>query len=183
MSIKEPLICSDGFLIKELEASLLDQLTKVYKIDKTINDDLLESLYFVYKNPLLEALNQIDKSDSLQLEYQKKFQDTNIATSPTSSLVSLKQNNIVHYPVTSFEKENDKSSIIYQVKGSLDINYYLFDSLNFCSCSSFKYNVLTKCEYIYCKHIVLIKLAKAMKKINKKVVNDTQFVDLIKQIQ
>lgn len=149
---------NDYIVFNELEINLLEQLEITFEKDNLITDDLLESFYFIYKNPLLEALNQIDKHD------------LNNSSSGSANLLA-----------TCIKCESS-DRCIYQVKGSIGINYYLFKCLNFCSCSSFKYNVLNKNEYIYCKHIIIVKLLKAMNKISLKHVKDTEFVELIKQI-
>ncbi len=151
--------------IRQLETNLLDELMVIYEKEKLISDDLLESLYFVYKNPLLEALNQIDKFD---------------AKAKSTNLFEQIENNCDL--VTLIKCETVPNRCIYQVKGSLGINYYLFESLNYCACSSFKYNVLNKNEFIYCKHMVLVKLLKAMNKIDIRFVKESELVDLIKQI-
>ena len=155
---------NDFVALKELENNLLDQLRFAYEKENTINDDLLESLHFIYKNPLLEALNQIDKHE------QKLASDARIATS-------------AYDLVTVIRCETAATRVVYQVKGSLnDVNYYIVENLNFCACPSFKYNVLNKNEYNYCKHMILVKLLKAMNKLAVKYVKDTELADLIKQI-
>ncbi|CAF0708530.1 unnamed protein product [Brachionus calyciflorus] len=150
---------SNQLFLKELEANLLEQLKLTYQTDQIINDDLLESLYFIYKSPLLEVLNQIDKYD--QQEQQKQP-----GQPPSEPLVSI--------------VKCDKR-FIYQVKGSF--NYYLFDKINFCTCSSFKYNVLHKAEYIYCKHMIMIKLLTAMNRVPVREVKENELFELIKHIQ
>jgi predicted nucleic acid-binding Zn finger protein len=150
---------------KDLESDLLEQLRVAFERENTISDELLESLYFIYKGPLLEALNQMDKHE---LDKQKAT-DHN-ATTESSSLVSL------------LKSEKHPNRFVYQVKGSMGINYYLFERLSFCSCSSFKYDVLGKNEYFYCKHMIMIKLLKAMNKLHVKIVKDTELIDFIKQI-
>ncbi len=154
---------NDFVAYRDLEKNLLDQVELIYEKEKNISDDLLESLYFVYKNPLLEALNQIDK----QNEQNAKTEN---------------HHNFDQNLVTCIVSESQPPRAVYQVKGSVGIHYYLFESLKFCSCSSFKFNVLSKNEYIYCKHIIIVKLLKAMNKINFKHVKDTDLVELIKQI-
>lgn len=156
---------NDYAVYKDLEKNLLDQLEIHYERESTISDDLLESLYFIYKAPLLEALNQIDKYNE-----QKLKQDT------------ANNNQAEQYLCQCIVGEPKSNRMVYQVKGSIGINYYLFESLTFCPCTSFKYNVLTKSDYIYCKHIILVKLLKAMKKISFKHVKDTDLYELIKQI-
>lgn len=147
---------NDYQVVREIESSLLDQLKIVYEKEKSISDEILESLYYVYKAPLLEALNQIDKQDQ---------------SDKTASLVTLM-------------KSVSSSRSVYQVKGSMGLNYYLFDDhINFCTCSSFKYNVLNKFEYICCKHVILVKLLVAMNKVPVKMIKDVELADLIKQIQ
>ena len=157
---------NDFVAFKDLEKNLLEQLELIYEKEKNISDDLLESLYFIYKSPLLEALNQIDKQN-----------EQNEQNAKTGKPQPLDQN-----LATCIVSESQPPRVIYQVKGSIGINYYLFESLKFCSCSSFKFNVLSKNEYIYCKHIIIVKLLKAMNKINLKHVKDTDLVELIKQI-
>ena len=149
---------SNHLILLNLEESLLEELKICYEKDKIIKDDLLESLYFVYKNPLLEVLNSIDKYDQ-----QVKNPDDKTNPEPLATLIKC-----------------DKR-FIYQVKGS--INYYLFDKINFCSCSSFKYNVLHKSEYLYCKHLVMVKIISAMNRVAIKEVNQQELSQLIKQIQ
>ena len=148
---------SDHMAFKELEKNLLDQLRATFEAEKTISDELLESLFFIYKNPLIEALNQIDKH--------------NLQEAKSADSLSL---------VTFISCPSVPNRSIYQVKGSL--NYYLFESLNFCACSSYKFNILNRSEFVYCKHMILVKLLKAMNKLNYKHVNDSELIELIKQI-
>mgnify|MGYP002628395426 CR=1 FL=1 len=149
---------------KELETNLLDQLKSSYTADKTINDDFLESLYFIYKSPLLEALNQIDKCE-------KKILQECPPQALADTLFDL---------VISIQCVSVPNRVIYQVKGSFD--YYLYENLNFCGCPSFKYGVLNSNEHVYCKHMILVKLLKAMNRMKVKYVNHTELVDIIKQI-
>ena len=174
---------NDRLILHELESNLLEQLGLFYSKEKFISDDLLESLYFVFKNPLLEALNQIDKYEQkMQQAKQDTVEKQGVGNQEDKELVILFKS----YDPRALNRH------VYQVKGSMDINYYLFgDHINFCSCSSFKYSVLgstasnsgTKGEYIYCKHMVLLKLFKAMDRIAIKYVKDTELVQLIKRIQ
>ncbi|RMZ95969.1 zinc finger SWIM domain-containing 7 [Brachionus plicatilis] len=149
---------SNNSVLVHLEESLLEDLKTSYEKDKIINDDLLESLFFIYKNPFLEVLNLIDKHDQQVINSDDK-------TSPEPLAAIIK-----------CEKR-----FIYQVKGS--INYYLFDGVNFCTCSSFKYNVLHKSDYLYCKHLVMVKILTAMNRIPTKEVKQPELSQLIKQIQ
>lgn len=170
---------NDLFVVRNLERNLLDELRIYYDRERTINDDLLESLHFVYKNPLFEALNQIDKhvhttTDVVDLVVG---QATKTTKSTSSSLVTV-------------IKCDDSSSNgvvrphLYQVKGSMDLNYYyLFEELTFCACSSFKFNVLGRGEYFYCKHLVMAKLLVAMRRVDERVVTDSEMSDLIRLIQ
>ena len=138
-------------LFDSLEKNLLEKLKEGYLTNQKIADSLLESLYFLYKNPLLEALHLLDK-------YEHEICVTEIC-------------------------EESTGRRIYQVNGSTGFIYYLFTSLNFCTCASFKFNVLKNFEYVYCKHIVVIKLSIALNKLNKKLVNQTELSDLIKLIR
>lgn len=140
-------------LINNLEDNLLNELKESYKINQQIGDNLLESLYFIYKNPLLEALHLLDKHE----------------------------NESVHC-VTELYNEATKRKL-YQVTGSTGYYYYIFSSLSFCTCSSFKYNVLKNNEYVYCKHIIVIKLSLMLNKYNKKLVNETDLSEFIKLIR
>jgi len=154
---------NDYVAYKDLEKNLLEQLELTFEKENNISDDLLESLFFIYKAPLLEALNSIDKQNELKAKADRPQPfDQHLAMCIVS--------------------ETRPPRAVYQVKGSIGINYYLFECLNFCSCSSFKFNVLSKHEYIYCKHIIIVKLLKAMNKITFKHVKDTDLVELIKQI-
>jgi predicted nucleic acid-binding Zn finger protein len=138
-------------LITNLETNLLEKLKETYLINQQIPDSLLESLYFFYKNPLLEALHLLDK-----------YNQTNCVTEIYNENITRK---------------------IYQVIGSTGYYYYLFSNHSFCTCSSFKFNILKNSEYIYCKHIIVIKLSLALNKFNKKLVNETEISDLIKLIR
>jgi predicted nucleic acid-binding Zn finger protein len=140
-------------LIDSFEANLLEKLKETYSENQQISDSLLESLYFLYKNPLLEALHLLDKY----------AQDTSLS-------------------VTEICDESTGRRI-YQVTGSTGFTYYLFKTLNFCTCASFKFNILKNFEYIYCKHIIVIKLSIALNKLNRKSVSSTELSDLIKLIR
>jgi predicted nucleic acid-binding Zn finger protein len=167
---------NDFVVLKELEASLLEQLKSTYSQEKCISDDLLESLHFLYKDPLLEALNQIDKFEE-QLQLQSKpprLLDPNAV--PANNTAQSKS------PVTVIKGETS-GRFVYQVRGSQGVNYYLFDKVNFCSCSSFKHNILNRFDFLYCKHIIMIKLLKAMDKVQVRCVRETELVDFIKQIK
>jgi predicted nucleic acid-binding Zn finger protein len=170
---------NDFTVLKELEKSILEQLKYIYEQEKCISDDMLESLYFIYKDPLLEALNQIDKfEEQLQLDRKpSRLLDPNAACN-IQDASSMQAKSLV-----MVIKAETSGRFVYQVKGSKGMNYYLFDNVNFCSCSSFKHNVLNRFDFIYCKHIVMIKLLKAMDKMPVRTVKETELVDLIKQIQ
>lgn len=172
-STDEPLAIqlSDRNAFKELEKNLLDQLESTFSSEHTIGDDLLESLFFIYKSPLFEALNQIDKAEQKDLQ-DKKMARQRGADSPTSSLDL----------VTEVSCSSVPGRVIYTVKGTSGLAYYLFESLNFCACASFKHNVLGRSEFVYCKHMVLVKLLKAMHKLSFKYVKESELIDLIKQI-
>ncbi len=159
---------NDHQAFKQLEANLLEQFKSSYEAEKTINDDFLESLYFIYKTPLLEALNQIDLCE-------KKILQDSLAVTQHDTL-----NAHLFDLVTAIECTSVPGQVVYQVKGSFD--YYLFESLNFCACPGFKYGVLNSGESVYCKHIVLVKLVRAMNKLRIKYVKETEFVELIKQV-
>jgi len=157
----------------ELERTLLEDLKTSYEKDKCIGDELLESLHFVYKSPLLEALNQIDKNEKENIE----------------EISNVNQNSKCLVMQIKCEKSSTTSNVdpdlphLYQVKGSLGINYYLFENVNYCSCSSFKFNIFHKFNTVYCKHMILIKILGAMNKIPVKYVKENEFIELIKQIQ
>lgn len=161
---------TDRLAFRDLETNLLSQLRTQYEVDKRISDDLLGSLYFIYKSPLLEALNQIDRLNQ-RVDLQNKNQ--NLHNGGT-----FLENNLV--TVISCSKFPNRT--IYKVLGSTGVNYYLYESLRYCGCQSFKYNVLYRDEMVYCKHIILVKLIKSMNKLNAKHVSDTELLDLIKQI-
>ena len=160
---------NDLTAFKELEKNLLEQLKISYEKEKTINEDLLESLYFIYRNPLLEALNQIDKLD-------QKFQ------SITDSLNNIQLNQQDHLP-TLIRTNSEPGRSVYQVKGSIGVYYYIFHNFSLCTCSSFKYNILNRHEFTYCKHMVLVKLLEAMNKLKIKQVKDSEFAEILKLIQ
>ena len=162
---------TDRSTFKDLETNLLIQLKSQYEVDKRISDDLLDSLYFIYKSPLLEALNQIDKLDQ-RIDQQSKHKQAQ--QTGENSL----DNNLV--TVISCLKFPNRS--IYKVLGSNGFNYYLYESLRYCGCQSFKYNVLNRNEFVYCKHMILIKFIKAMNRLVSKTVSETELLDLIKQI-
>jgi predicted nucleic acid-binding Zn finger protein len=157
----------------ELERTLLDDLKSSYEKDKCIGDELLESLHFIYKSPLLEALNQIDKIEKENIE-----ETSNANLNYSKSLV-------VQIKCEKSSKNGDTTDLphFYQVKGSIGINYYLFENVNYCSCSSFKFNIFHKFNIVYCKHMILIKLLNAMNKIPVKYVKENEFIELIKQIE
>ena len=169
---------SEELVFRELEKSLLEQLAETYAKEKCISDDLLESLFFIYKNPLLEALNEIDKFEQ-QLQTEK-----NTPRLLVDPLVAINhQSTVRSRSLVTVVKAQPSGHIIYQVKGSMGINYYLFEFLSFCPCTSFKYNVLYKSEYAHCKHVILVKLLRAMDKLGLKTCTDLELVDFIKQIQ
>lgn len=154
-------------LLNDLEANLLDQLKISYATEGTISEDMLESLHFIYKSPLLEVLNAIDK----QLADESSGDPLVAKKAFDNPLVVL------------FKCENDPKRRVFMVKGFTDLSYFLFDALKFCTCQSFKYNVLGRLDYFYCKHIILAKLLIAMDKIVEKEVKDTEMVEMIRQIQ
>jgi predicted nucleic acid-binding Zn finger protein len=171
---------NDYTVLKELEKSILEQFKFTYEKEKCISDDMLESMHFIYKEPLLEALNQIDKfEEQLQLDNKKatRLFDPNVTH-------TIQEANSAHSKSLVTTIKGDTSGrYVYQVKGSKGVNYYLFENFNFCSCSSFKHNVLNKFDFIYCKHIIMIKLLKAMDKVPSRSVKELELVDVIKQIQ
>lgn len=159
---------NDLFALRNLEVNLLDELKLSYESEAAISDDLLESFYFLYKNPLFEALNQIDKY---------------IETGSTPMKAATAAPVVTKTPLVTLIKCERSNHQLYRVKGSMDVYYYLFDDLNFCTCSSFKYNVLNRFEYFYCKHIVMVKLLVAMKRVNEMVVKESEMTELIQLIQ
>jgi hypothetical protein len=163
---------TDRNAFEELENNLLDQLEYSFVLEKTIGDDLLESLFFIYKNPLLEALNQIDKAEQKE-SIENKIAKQKGTGSPTTSSLDL---------VTEVSCSSVPGRTIYAVKGTNGLTYYLYESLNFCGCASFKHNVLGRSEFVYCKHVILVKLLKAMKKLSFRYVKESELIDLIKQI-
>lgn len=167
---------NDLFILRKLEENLLGELQASYEKEATISDDLLESLYFLYKNPLFEALNQIDKY------LESNNDDPKDAVLIVSAAATANSKPKSSPPVTRIKCEQSNQQL-YQVKGSMDVNYYLFEALNFCTCSSFKYNVLARFDYFYCKHIIMVKLLLAMNKVDEKVVKQTDMIELIQQIQ
>ena len=158
-------------IFSELEETLLEDLKSIYEKEKCISDELLESLHFIYKSPLLEALNQIDR-------IEKENVETTLDQNSKSLVTQIK-----------CEKNGKASNLdsdlpcLYQVKGSIGINYYLFENVNYCSCSSFKFNLFHKFNTTYCKHVILIKILGAMNKILVRYVKENEFIELIKQIQ
>ena len=138
-------------LIDNLEKNLLEKLKETYSTNHQIPDSLLESLHFLYKSPLIEALHLLDK-----------YNEINCVTEILN------------------EETNRK---IYQVTGSTGYYYYLFSNFSFCCCASFKFNILKNSEFIYCKHIIVIKLSISLNKFNKKLVNQKELSDLIKLIR
>ena len=167
-------------VLHALENNLLEELRQSYARDGTIGDDLLESLYFLYNEPLFDALNQIDRMEQQLYE-----------TKPAGEQATASDNN---------NADLDKSLVlcvrcpsgrrVYQTKGfgSSDINHYiLFEDLLFCSCARYKYDVLGGggggVSFVACKHQILVKLLRAMNKIGAKSVSDPEMATLIKQMQ
>ena len=153
-----------------LEKSLLGELKFTYEKENYIGDELLASLQQLYKAPLLEALNQIDKFERDCIEEASNQKTANLVT-----LIKGEAN-------SKFAVVDSHLPQIYQVRGAIGMNYYLFEDINYCSCSSFKFNILHKFEYKYCKHMILIKLLNAMNKISVKYVKESEFIELIKQM-
>jgi hypothetical protein len=166
---------NDLTILKNLENNLLNELKETYEKEKCISDDLLESFYFLYKNPFMEALNQIDKHEQQLIVNQQKV--------TIGQLNANQSNEEDSSSLVCQIKGRHSSRFIYRVKGSTNINYYLFENINFCTCQSFKYQTLQNFENLHCKHIILIKLYKAMNKVTVKIVDDNELVHLIKLIQ
>lgn len=160
---------NDHSIFRELESNLLDELRQTYEREGALNDDLLESLYFLYKNPLLEALNQIDKSST-----ETAVGDQNI----TGGEISMPKVNLV----TLIKCDTEPTRKVYQVKGSMGLNYYIFENVNFCTCSSFKFNVMGKNDFVYCKHVIMVKLLSNMGKLNERLVKSAEMADILRQI-
>lgn len=139
-------------IIKSLEENLLKRLGDSFKSTSKIPDDILESLYHIYKAPLFEALTLIDKYNNDKESFVTKL--------------SL----------------NDNSRELYQVIGSTGNYYYLFPSLNFCNCPIFKNNVLFKLEFLYCKHIICVKLCLVLNRLSLKTIGDQEFAEIIRLI-
>jgi predicted nucleic acid-binding Zn finger protein len=161
---------NDVYIIDKLEEYILEDLKNQYHKDKYISNDMLESLYFIYNKPLLEAFDQIDRFDTQyeQLRIQQKTDGQ-----PTSLVTKL----------FSLNRDQPSDYFIYQVKGSTGINYYIPEEVNFCSCTSFKLNVIDKMDYLYCKHLIMIKILTAMNKMDSKYVKESDFFEYYKHIQ
>jgi hypothetical protein len=166
---------NDLAIVKNLEKNLLNELKETYERDKCVSDDLLESFYYLYKNPFMEALNQIDKHEQQLLSNQQKI--------TLDQLNANQNNNVEESSLVCQLKGKNTSRCIYRVKGSTNINYYLFDNINFCTCQSYKYQTLQNFDNLHCKHIIIIKLYKAMDKVLVKIIDDNELVHLIKLIQ
>jgi predicted nucleic acid-binding Zn finger protein len=139
-------------IIKSLEENLLERLKDSYTSTSKIPDEILESLNHIYKAPLYEALTLIDKYNNDKQSFVTKL--------------SL----------------NDNSRELYQVIGSTGNYYYLFSTLNFCTCPVFKHNVLLKLEFLYCKHIICVKLCAALNRLNLKTIGDQELAEFIRLI-
>jgi predicted nucleic acid-binding Zn finger protein len=147
-------------IIKNLEKNLLEQLTLTYEKDKCIKDELLESFYFLYKNHFLESLKSMDEHHQLH-QLSNECSDLDHLVTLIQAKVSLR--------------------CIYKVNGNT-MSYYIFEDVNYCTCPSFKYQVSNelKCDYLYCKHVILVKLFKAMNKLKIKTVDENEFLKYIK---
>ena len=148
---------------------MLEQLKTTFEKEKTMSDEVLESLFFIYKQPLLDALSQIDKSEQLA-QSRPKGATTTAGTDDEQ-------------PVTLLTGEGGLTRKLYKVKGSMGINHYLFEGLNFCTCPSFKYEVLVNSSFLYCKHIIMVKLCLAMNKLSVRKLKENKLVEMLKQVQ
>ena len=164
-------------VVKCLEESLLSRLSTSFVKDNSISDELLESFLQIYHEPIIDAFGLLDKQEKL-------VKENNL-----TDMISENKSDML-YLVSELVAENDTNNerntfsglkrSIYQVKGSIGLNSYVFKNLSYCSCEYFKLNVLNDAENIYCKHIILVKLALAMKKIQIKKFNQKYILDLIK---
>ena len=109
----------------------------------SLSDNLLSALHSVFQQPLLHALDLVDK------------------------------NSVTHY-VCSGSRE------LYLVQASSGNKVYTcLVSSNYCSCPSFVYSVVLREDYLMCKHMLAVQLARAMGRYKEEEVGGEELARLL----
>lgn len=109
----------------------------------SLSDNLLSALHSVFQQPLLHALDLIDK------------------------------NSVTHYVCPSGRE-------LYLVQASSGNKVYTcLVSSNYCSCPSFVYSVVLREDFLMCKHVLAVQLARAMGRYKKEEIVGEEMARLL----
>ena len=76
-------------------------------------------------------------------------------------------------------EESGREVII--VRGSNGLKYTLLKNCHYCPCPAYQYKVVGRGD-ITCKHLLAVRLAMAMQRINMETVEDRQVIDMIQEL-
>ncbi|XP_062523679.1 zinc finger SWIM domain-containing protein 7-like [Corticium candelabrum] len=107
-----------------------------------LSDGLLSALHCVFGQPLLYALDLVDR------------------------------NKVTEYTCSS-------GRTAFTVTGSSGQSYVCLPTSNFCTCPSYVYTVLVKGDAAMCKHVLAMRLSRAMGCQVKKHISDNDLADLL----
>jgi len=82
--------------------------------------------------------------------------------------------------VTVIKGEESGREVI-TVRGSNGLRYIILKGCHFCPCPSYQYKVVGRGD-ITCKHLLAVRLAMAMQKVNRETVTDRQIMDMIQEV-
>lgn len=109
----------------------------------SLSDNLLSAFYSIFQQPLLYALDLVDKN------HVKRF-------------------------VCPAGRE------LFQVQASTGNRLYVcLVSSNYCNCPSFMYSVVLREDSLMCKHVLAVKIARAMGRVISNDISDEEFAELL----
>lgn len=81
--------------------------------------------------------------------------------------------------ITEYKLANNLRNI-FKIVTSKE-QYTIFDNINFCHCSIFRYQVLEMKNAITCKHVLAVRIGKSMGKVFVESVTASQLVDFLNE--
>lgn len=146
----------------------------------------------VYDEKYIKFVNDVLKETSESYEKEQKFSDNvllnlyNIFGDILERALDLyEQGRVTHiFPsetvgVASYNVRNNARYLI-QVKGLSNVSYTLFPDINYCTCASFRCQVLNDKSLFTCKHVLAAWLAAFTKdKLSYQYIAEKQFQSLL----
>lgn len=83
------------------------------------------------------------------------------------------------YPTFVAYTTAKKTRTLIEVNGENDRCYRVFPRINFCPCRAFKHQVLERKSQVYCKHVLVARIAQILGKITYHEVTQDQYLMLL----